>query len=72
VIAPFGDALEIAELSFPGSLPGFQMRFPDEAVRAAYLETARWRDGFVCPPCETAAERSVPKTAVKKQTTGLT
>src|SRR5664279_6081378 len=50
------DVLEQEELSFPGSLPDFQILFPDDAACAAYLEKARWRDGFVCPHCETAAE----------------
>ena len=44
------------DLSFPRSLPEFQRLFPDDAACAAYLEKARWGDGFVCPHCQTAAE----------------
>jgi transposase-like protein/predicted RNA-binding Zn-ribbon protein involved in translation (DUF1610 family) len=36
---------------FPRSLHEFQRRFPDPAACAAYLSTARWPDGFVCPAC---------------------
>jgi len=36
---------------FPCSLIEFQQRFPDEAACAAYLEGARWPNGFVCPAC---------------------
>ena len=48
------DVLERDELPFPHSLPEFQRLFPDEAACAAYLERARWRDGFVCPHCAVA------------------
>jgi Transposase zinc-ribbon domain len=48
------DVLEHDDLSFPRSLPEFQRLFPDDAACAAYLEKARWRDGFVCPHCEAA------------------
>lgn len=44
------------DLPFPRSLPEFQRLFPDDAACAAYLETARWREGFVCPHCTTAGE----------------
>jgi hypothetical protein len=40
------DVLERDDLLFPRSLPGFQRLFPDEAACAAYLERARWGDGF--------------------------
>ena len=50
------DVLERDDLSFPRSLPEFQRLFPDEAARAAYLERARWSDGFVCPRCGTFGE----------------
>ena len=30
--------------------------FPDDAACAAYLEKARWGDGFACPHCGTAGE----------------
>ena len=43
-------------LSFPRSLPEFQRLFPDDAACAAYLERARWRDGFVCPHCQASGE----------------
>ncbi len=44
------------DLPFPRSLPEFQKLFPDDAACAAYLEAARWREGFVCPHCGTAGE----------------
>jgi hypothetical protein len=44
------------DLTFPQSLPEFQGLFPDDAACAAYLERARWRDGFVCPHCGVLAE----------------
>ena len=50
------DVLEHAALPFPNSLPEFQRLFPDEAACAAYLEKARWEDGFVCPSCHAAGE----------------
>ena len=45
------DVLQRNHLPFPGSLPEFQRLFPDDAACAAYLEKARWSDGFVCPQC---------------------
>jgi hypothetical protein len=36
---------------FPTSLPEFQRVFPDDAACAAYLESVRWPDGFVCSKC---------------------
>ena len=36
---------------FPRSLIEFQRRFSDETACAAYLEAARWPNGFVCPAC---------------------
>ena len=45
------DVLERDDLPFPRSLPEFQRLFPDEAACAAYLEHARWSDGFVCRHC---------------------
>jgi hypothetical protein len=36
---------------FPRLLIEFQSRFPDEAACVAYLFTARWPHGFVCPAC---------------------
>ena len=50
------DVLQRQDLSFPRSLPEFQRLFPDDTACAAYLEKARWGDGFVCPHCQTAAE----------------
>ena len=44
------------DLPFPHSLPEFQRLFPDDAACAAYLEQARWGDGFACPHCGTAGE----------------
>ena len=50
------DVLERDDLPFPGSLPEFQRLFPDEAACAAYLERARWGNGFACPYCGTSGE----------------
>ena len=44
------------DLPFPHSLPEFQRLFPDDAACAAYLEKARWGDGFACPHCGTVGE----------------
>jgi len=44
------------DLPFPRSLPEFQRLFPDEAACAAYLERARWSDGFICLRCGTIGE----------------
>ena len=45
-----------SDASFPRSLPEFQRLFPDDTACAAYLEKARWRDGFVCPHCQAIGE----------------
>ena len=62
------DVLDRADLPFPHSLPEFQRLFPDDAACAAYLEQARWGDGFVHErPARTAARResrSTLKTAL--------
>ena len=50
------DVLERDDLPFPHSLLEFQRLFPDEAACAAYLERARWGDGFGCPHCGTTGE----------------
>ena len=50
------DVLDRGDLPFPGSLPEFQRLFPNEAACAAYLERARWSDGFICPHCGTPGE----------------
>ena len=50
------DVPEHNDLSFPRSFPEFQRLFPDDGACASYLEKARWRDGFVCPGCQTAGE----------------
>lgn len=50
------DVLDRDDLLFPGSLPEFQRLFPDEVACAAYLERARWSDGFICPHCGTPGE----------------
>jgi hypothetical protein len=42
--------------SFPESLPAFQRMFPADLACARYLEGVRWRDGFVCPRCQSTAE----------------
>ena len=43
------DILDRADLPLPHSLPEFQRLFPDDADCAAYLEKARWGDGFAMP-----------------------
>jgi transposase-like protein len=50
------DVLERGELPFSRSLPEFQRLFPDEAACAAYLERARWGDGFTCELCSSPGE----------------
>ena len=40
---------------FPTSLPDFQRMFPDDRACAQYLEAIRWREGFVCPKCNSSA-----------------
>ena len=50
------DVLDRADLRFPHSVPEFQRLFPDDAACAAYVEKARWGDGFACPHCGTAGE----------------
>ncbi len=55
------DTLEGGDLPFPRSLSEFQHLFPDEAACAAYLEHARWDNGFICPHCGKADEpRYIP------------
>ena len=50
---------------FPEALPGFQKMFPDDSACALYLESIRWRDGFVCPRCaSTAAPTRIPATSL--------
>ena len=50
------DVLQRDDLPFPQSLPEFQELFPDEAACAAYLEKARWGNGFICPHCHAVGE----------------
>ena len=50
------DVLQRDDLPFPASLPAFQRLFPDDAACAAYLEKARWGNGFVCPHCHEARD----------------
>ena len=50
------DILAREDLSFPQSLPEFQRIFSDDAACAAYLEKARWSDGFACPWCGVVGE----------------
>ena len=45
------DVLDRPDLPFPRSLPEFQQLFPDDVACVAYLEKARWSNGFVCPRC---------------------
>ena len=58
------DVLDRADLPFPHSLPEFQRLFPDDAACAAYLEKARWGDGFACPTAARRESRSTLKTAL--------
>jgi hypothetical protein len=44
------------DLPFPESLPQFQRFVPDDAACAAYLEKARWAEGFACPHCGLVGE----------------
>lgn len=46
----------MSDLPFPKSLPDFQRLFPDDAACARYLEQIRFRDGFMCPACNHAAD----------------
>ena len=70
------DVLQRDDLPFPRSLPEFQQLFPDEAKCAAYMEKARWGDGFVCPHCHAAgdpfriAELSLENRLLKKNMIG--
>jgi hypothetical protein len=50
------DIHQRGDLAFPTSLRGFQALFPDDAACAAYLESARWHGGFVCPYCNEKGE----------------
>lgn len=50
------DVLDRSDLRFPRSLPEFQRMFPDEAACAAYLERARWVEGFICDHCGSLGE----------------
>jgi hypothetical protein len=50
------DVFAQGNLPFPRSLPEFQRLFPDEAACAAYLERARWNDGFICELCSSSGE----------------
>ena len=50
------DVEQRPDMQFPQSLPEFQRLFPNDEACAAYLERARWSDGFVCPYCAVVAE----------------
>jgi transposase-like protein len=50
------DVFQRDDLPFPHSLPEFQRLFPEDKACAAYLERARWRNGFVCPYCQEKEE----------------
>src|SRR5476649_1521637 len=56
VRSPDVDIHQRDALPFPKSLPEFQRLLPDDAACAAYLEKARWGDGFVCPHCGVTGE----------------
>ena len=40
-----------AGVDYPTDLSEFDRFFPDEEACAAYLESLRWPDGFLCPKC---------------------
>jgi hypothetical protein len=61
------DVLAREDLSFPHSLPEFQRLFPDDTACAAYLEKARWRDGFACPWCGVVGGQYFAANAVRLQ-----
>src|SRR5882757_8031124 len=42
---------QCVDLSSVASLSQFKKLFPNEASCLAYLEHARWSDGFICPSC---------------------
>jgi hypothetical protein len=46
------DVFRRNDLPFPHSLPEFQRLFPEDRACAAYLERARWSNGFVSPYCQ--------------------
>ena len=50
------DVHERSDLAFPTSLVQFQRLFPDDGACAAYLEKARWENGFICPLCHEKRE----------------
>lgn len=50
------DVLDRNDLPSPASLPEFQQLFPGDAACAAYLEKARWSDGFTCSHCGVVCE----------------
>ena len=50
------DMLRRDDLPFPRSLPEFQRLFPDKVACAAYLQRARWSDGFICDHCGSHGE----------------
>ena len=56
------DVLDRADLPFLHSLPEFQRLFPDDAACAAYLEKARWGDGFAARTAARRESRSTLKT----------
>lgn len=41
-----------AGADYPGTWHEFLTWFPDEGACMAYLERLRWKDGFVCPKCQ--------------------
>lgn len=42
----------VSGVHYPGSLADVRGWFPDDAACLDYLDWLRWRDGFVCPNCE--------------------
>ena len=50
------DVFDRNKLPFPKSLPEFQRLFPGDGACAAWLEMARWPDGFTCPRCSAVGD----------------
>ena len=45
-----------AGVDYPCDLSQFDRFFPDEAACVRYLQSMRWREGFLCPKCGHAGQ----------------
>ncbi len=45
----------IADSDYPEDWLGFHKWFPSDKACALYLAKLRWRDGFVCPVCQSTS-----------------